>query len=169
MHQKAKGPVLIVATLVIVALAAAALLLRHLGFSAPDDPRAYPGSHSQSLERSLEDYGLALPDCAQDSVRFALFKQFRADSFYLYFAEERECIEDFLEVNPLGDEQTAVVSGLSRRPGPAKTYGWPAEMTREYLYIGGTAKSEVGNLIAIEVHIDWNVNPPALYLWAGGV
>lgn len=45
------------------------------------DPRAYPGSHSQSLDESLDAYNLRLPECAQDGARFAYFRQFTANSF----------------------------------------------------------------------------------------
>jgi hypothetical protein len=132
-----------------------------------EDPRAYPGSHSQSLDRMLDYYHLQLPACAESTVRYAQFRQFRANSFYLYFSGDETCIQEFLRELGLADEETYLQRGLRYRPGPEEEYGWPEDPSREYVGLSGAlTSSSNSNLVVVKISIDYSTVPHSLYLWA---
>jgi len=150
-----------------VAVVLAVILVWQLLVDDGNDPRAYPGSQSQSLDEMLDYYHLRLPECAQSSVRFARFSQFTSDSFYLYFTGGDSCVSEFLRVNGLDDEETFTQYGLPFRPGRGKEFGWP-EDEREYVAVDGTLTSSTNpSQVAVEIIIDYSTKPSSLYLWAG--
>lgn len=141
--------------------------LWHFVVEGKSDPRAYPGSQSQSLDRMFDYYHIDLPECTQSTLRFARFSQFTSDSFYLYFRGEDHCLSEFLASNGLDDEERYRQQGLPFRPGDGAEFGWP-EDEREYTAIDGTLTSPSGSsLVAVEIVIDYSTSPRSLYLWAG--
>jgi hypothetical protein len=116
----------------------------------------------------LDVHYLTLPECAERTVRYARFKQFQSNSFYLHFTGEPGCISDFLVANGLEDEETFAQRGLPNRPGRGEEFGWPDDPNKEYVALDAILRSEGSSkLVMVEISIDYTSNPANLYLWAG--
>ncbi|MFY1672576.1 hypothetical protein ACN27G_21850 [Plantactinospora sp. WMMB334] len=156
----------IVGTVVVVASLLLALIWR-LTIGSPQDPRAYPGSEGQSLEKLLEVYRLRLPECAQSGVRYAQYVQLTTDSFYAHFTGDGQCIIEFLAANDVSDGSISKEQGLPFIPTFGEKFGWPQGEGMEFDVVDVELRSPGdSSLVYVLIAIDYATSPHGVYLRA---
>ncbi|MEV0459138.1 hypothetical protein [Catellatospora methionotrophica] len=131
------------------------------------DPRAYPGSQSQDLPGTLRRYRIGLPDCATGSVRYHRYAQWEADAFYLHFAGDRHCMNQFLVLNGMfltGEPEES--AGLPFDPKATAGFGWPQDHDRRYRSVHRRPVSG-DPLVDVDVALYASGESAEVYLHAG--
>ncbi|MER7444473.1 hypothetical protein [Micromonospora avicenniae] len=87
-----------------VAVVVLALSVSTLSGCKTDDERAYSiDTGDMSLDEGLELYGLGMPDCPVQKLRYALVGMWGGHDFYLRFSTDAACMNSFLDINDLVD------------------------------------------------------------------
>ncbi|GAA4736623.1 hypothetical protein Prum_058550 [Phytohabitans rumicis] len=162
-HGRRRGVIILIAGVLLAGILS--LVAWNAVRDRPHDPRAYTGSQSQSLDEMLQTYQLILPRCATDTVRYLQYVQGTTDSFYLYFQGERQCVDEFLDVNSMADEETFQTTGL---PFDAGIEGWPQAGAKQYTALHHTLDPpDSSSLVAVDIALDLADAEVELYLRAG--
>ncbi|NED53645.1 hypothetical protein G3I24_22435 [Micromonospora aurantiaca] len=87
-----------------MAVALLALLLCVTAGCKAADERAYSiDTGSMSLDEGLQLYGLAMPDCPVQDLRYALVGMWGGHDLYLRFSATPACMGSFLDANDMID------------------------------------------------------------------
>ncbi|BEL06500.1 hypothetical protein Q0Z83_046910 [Actinoplanes sichuanensis] len=149
---------LVTAVVAVVVVVTGGTLLATRGASLFDQ-RAYPGSRlGSSLDELLTQFGLHLPGCPVEELRYWSGDNIE-DTLYLRFTAEPSCVTEFLAANgltpgePLPGDRLAL--GQDDR---VRQWGWPFTEAGLYATYSGQPKPEVD--------VDVVVDPSGRHVYA---
>ncbi|GIF40059.1 hypothetical protein [Actinoplanes xinjiangensis] len=123
------------------------------------DQRAYPGSRlGSSLDELLAQFGLRLPGCPVEDLRYWSGDNIE-DTFYLTFAAEPSCVTAFVTDNGLTPGEPLPGDSLALgKDGRVQKWRWPFAEAGLYATYSGAPKPEV--------EVDVVVDPPGRHVYA---